>query len=44
MYYAGDFVMCLDVFNGHIGRHIDGFVGVRGGYDISQRNLIGRLY
>ena len=25
---AGDLVMCLADFNGHVGRHIDGFGGV----------------
>ena len=26
MHSAGDLVMCLDDINGHIGRHIDGFM------------------
>ena len=34
-------VMCLGDFNGHVGRHIDGFDGVHGGYDVGQRNLEG---
>ena len=29
---VGDLVMCLGDFNGHIGRHIDGFDGVHGGF------------
>ena len=43
MYSAGDLVMCLGDFDGHVGRHIDGFDGVHGGYDIGQRNLGGRV-
>ena len=27
MYSAGDLVMCLGDFNGHVSRHIDGFYG-----------------
>ena len=41
MHFAGDLVMCLGDFNGHVGRHIDGFHGVDGGLD--QRNLEGRM-
>ena len=40
---AGDFVMCLGDFNGHIGRRIDGFSGVHEGYGVGQRNLEGRM-
>ena len=29
-------------FNGHVGRHIDGFDVVHGGYGVGQRNLEGR--
>ena len=29
-----DFVMFFCDFNGHVGRHIDGFAGVHGGYGI----------
>ena len=36
---AGHLVMCLGDFNGHVGRHIDGLDGVRGGYVVSQWNL-----
>ena len=32
-------VMCLGDFNGHIGRHIDGFYGFDGGFGVGQRNL-----
>ena len=35
--------MCLDDFNGHVGRHIDGFDGVHGGHGVVQRNLEGRM-
>ena len=33
--------MCLGDFNGHVGRHIDGFNGVHGGYGVGQINLEG---
>ena len=33
---AGDLVMCLDDFNGHVGGHIDGFDGVHGGYGVGR--------
>ena len=36
---ANDLDMCLGDFNGHIGRHIDGFAGARGGYGVGQRNI-----
>ena len=32
MHTAGDLVMCLGDINGHVGRHIDGFGVVHGGY------------
>ena len=35
---AGDLVMYLGDFNGHVGMHIDGFDGVHGGYDVGQWN------
>ena len=37
MHSAGDLVMCLGDFHGHIGRHIDG------GYGVGQSNLYGRM-
>ena len=40
---ADDFVMCLCDFNGQVGRHIDSFDGVHGGYGVGQRNLEGRM-
>ena len=43
MHSADDLVMCLCDFNGHVGRHIDGFNGVHGGYCVDQRNLEGRI-
>ena len=43
MHSAGDFVMCLDDLNGHIGRHIDRFDGVHKGYGVGERNLEGRM-
>ena len=33
--------MCLGELNGHVGRHIDGFDWVHGGYGVCQRNLEG---
>ena len=39
MYSAGDLVMCLGDFNGHIGTQFDGFDRVHGGYGVGQRNL-----
>ena len=36
-----DLVMYLGEFNEHIGRHIDGFDGMHGGYGLGQRNLEG---
>ena len=38
-----DLAKCLGYFNGHIGRYIDGFDGVHGGYGVGQRNLEGRM-
>ena len=28
--------MCLNELNGHVGRHLDGFKGVHGGYSRDQ--------
>ena len=44
MHIADNVVMCLGEFNGHVGRHIDGFDGVHGGYDVGQRNMEGRMF
>ena len=44
MHSAGDLVMCLSDFNGHIGRHIDGFIGDHGWHSVGQRNLEGRMF
>ena len=41
MHSAGHFAMCFGDFNGHIGRHIDGFMW---GYGVGQRNLEGRMF
>ena len=35
--------MWLGDLKGHIGRHIDGFDGVHGGYAVGQRNLERRM-
>ena len=39
MHSADDLVMCLGDFNGHVGRHIDGFDVMHGGYGVGQWNL-----
>ena len=39
MHSTDGLIMCLGDINGHIGRHIDGFNGVHGGYVVGQRNL-----
>ena len=39
MYSSDELVMCLLDFNGHVGRHIDGFDGVHGGYGVGQSNF-----
>ena len=43
MHSAVDLLMCLGIFNGLIGRHIDGFDGVHGGFGVGLRNLVGGL-
>ena len=43
MHFAGDLVICLGDFNGHIGRHIERFDDVLGGLAVGQRNLEGRM-
>ena len=43
MYSADDLVMCLGDFNEHIRRHIDGFNGVHGGYNLGLRILEGTM-
>ena len=39
MHSVVDLVMCLGEFNGHVGRHIDGFHAVHGGCGVGKRNL-----
>ena len=43
MHSAGDLVLCLGDFNGHVGRHIDEFDSVYGGFGVGQRNLEERM-
>ena len=43
MHSADDLATCLCDINGHVGRHIDGFDGVHGGYGVGQWNLEGRM-
>ena len=38
---AGDFFTCLCDFNGHVGRHINGFDGVHEGHSVGLNNLKG---
>ena len=37
--HPGEVVLHLGDFNGHVGRQIDGFKGVYGGYGIGKRNV-----
>ena len=37
------FLICLSDFNGHVGKQIDGFGGVHGGFGIGERNEKVRL-
>ena len=41
LHSADDLVLCLGNINGHIGRRIDDFDGVHGGYGVGQRILEG---
>ena len=36
MHSTDDLVMCLGDLNGHVGRHIDGFDRVHGGYGVNR--------
>ena len=36
---SGEVVLGLGDFNRHVGRQIDGFEGVHGGYGIGKRNV-----
>ena len=40
---ANEVLICLGDFNGHIGKEVDGFEGVHGGFEKGMRNLEGRL-
>ena len=42
MQNPGEVVLGLGDFNGQVGRRIDGFEGVHGGYGIGKRNVEGR--
>ena len=44
MHSADDLVMCLGDINGHVGRHINEFDWVHGGYGVGHRNLEGRIF
>ena len=39
---SGEVALVLGDFNGHVGRRIDNFEGVHGGYGIGKRNVDGR--
>ena len=43
MHFADDLVICMGDVSRHVGRHIDRFDGVHGGYCVGQRNLEGRM-
>ena len=43
MHSTGDLVMYLSDFNGHVGRHIDRFDEVHGGYGVGLRNFEGGM-
>ena len=43
MFSAGDLVMCMGDFNGHMERHVDGFDFFHGWYGVGQRNLVERM-
>ena len=43
LHSADDLVMFLCDFNGHIGRHFEGFDAVHWGYSIGQINLEGKM-
>ena len=43
MHSADNLVTCLVDINGQVGRHIDRFDWVHGGYGVGQRNLEGRM-
>ena len=40
---ANEVLICLRAFDGHIGKEVDGFEGVHGGFGIGKRNLEGGL-
>ena len=40
--HPGEVILGLGDFNGHVGRRIDGFESVHGGYGIGKRNVGGR--
>ena len=43
MHGAGDLVMFFGDANEHVGRHIDVFDGVHGGFGVGKRNMEGRM-
>ena len=38
-----EFLICFGDFNGHVGKQIDGFDRVHGGFGVGERNFEGRL-
>ena len=40
---ADDLVMCLGYLCGHVGRHVDGFDWIHGGYSMGQRKNVTRV-
>ena len=43
MHSADNLVICIDDFNGHVGRHIHGFGEVHGGCGVGLKNMPGRM-
>ena len=37
-------LICLGNINGHIGKEVNGFEGVHGGFGIGKKNVEGRLF
>ena len=42
-HHTSELIIGMRDFNGHVGRNIDGFQGVNGGFSIGERNQDGRM-
>ena len=40
---TGEMVLALGDYNGHVGKQVDGYEGVHGGFGIGERNMEGRM-